>query len=72
MVSQEYYLSVLSAPRPGRGPRQPFSSDVDLYKMGSTGMNGSGSDGEGIGLAGSKLNRSTVISNQLYNALVSG
>lgn len=65
--AQEYYLSVLSAPRPGRGPRQPFSSDVDLYKMGSGGVGGSGSDGEG---APAKLNRSTVFSNQLYNALV--
>ncbi|KAK9909747.1 hypothetical protein WJX75_006863 [Coccomyxa subellipsoidea] len=66
-IRKEYYLSVLSAPRPGRGPRQPFSSDVDLYKMGSGGVGGSGSDGEG---APAKLNRSTVFSNQLYNALV--
>lgn len=70
LVSQEYYLGQLSAPRPGRGPRQPFSSDVDLAKMGSGGGEyyGSGSDGEA---ALSRMRRtSAAFSNQLFNALV--
>jgi len=63
---QEYYLSVLSGPRPGRGPRHPFSSDVDLAKMGSGGCGGSGSDGETRAARSS----GTAFSNHLYNALV--
>ncbi|CAL8467439.1 g6977 [Coccomyxa elongata] len=69
-IRKEYYLGQLSAPRPGRGPRQPFSSDVDLAKMGSGGGEyyGSGSDGEA---ALSRMRRtSAAFSNQLYNALV--
>ncbi|BDA42921.1 probable mechanosensitive ion channel protein 10 [Coccomyxa sp. Obi] len=69
-IRKEYYLSQLSAPRPGRGPRQPFSSDVDLAKMGSVGGEyGSGSDGEAA-LKRMHHTSAAAFSNQLYNALV--
>ena len=58
---QEYYLSVLLAPRPGRaGSMMAFSSDVDLAKLGS-----SGSDTDG------QLKKPAAFSTQLYNSLVS-
>lgn len=63
---------MLSAPRPGRGPRHPFSSDVDLAKMGSGGYGGSGgsgSDGEHRAAARPRSS-SAAFSNHLYNALV--
>lgn len=57
---QEYYLSVLLAPRPGRaGSMMAFSSDVDLAKLGS-----SGSDTDG------QLKKPAAFSTQLYNSLV--
>ncbi len=57
---QEYYLSVLLAPRPGRATNMmAFSSDVDLAKLGS-----SGSDTDG------QLKKPAAFSTQLYNSLV--
>ena len=58
---QEYYLSVLLAPRPGRATNiMAFNSDVDLAKLES---NGSDTDGQ--------LKKPASFSTQIYNSLVS-
>ena len=61
---QEYYLSVLSAPRPGRTSKMmAFSSDVDLAALGRSGSSGSDRDGQ----RGAKA---VPLTSQLYNTLV--
>ena len=60
---QEYYLSILSAPRPCRaGKMMAFSSDVDLAKLGRSGSSGSDTDGQ--------QRKPAAFSSQLYNTLV--
>lgn len=61
-VPQEYYLSVLSAPRPGRASKMmAFSSDVDLAKLGGS----SSSETEG-----QAYKKPVAFSSQLYKSLV--
>ncbi|CAK0787367.1 hypothetical protein CVIRNUC_010587 [Coccomyxa viridis] len=63
-IRKEYYLSVLSAPRPGRASKMmAFSSDVDLAALGRSGSSGSDGDGQ----RGSKA---VPLTSQLYNTLV--
>ena len=75
---QEYYLSVLSAPRPGRGghsARLAFSSDVDLAALDAEAAGHSSDDGGKLhgscgehGRAG--RSGSSTLADQLYNTLV--
>ncbi len=61
---QEYYLSVLSAPRPGRASKMmAFCSDLDLAKLGRSGSSGSDTNGQ--------QRNPVAFSSQLYNSLVS-